>query len=68
MGSGELASGAGGAGQSDRRLPHHGTPGEVYRELGGDYFTRRDNPDRRHNRLVAQLQALGFDVELTAAA
>jgi len=44
------------------------TPDEVYRELGGDYFTRRDNPDRRRNRLVAQLQALGFDVELTAAA
>lgn len=32
------------------------TPGEVYRELGGDYFTRRDNPDRRRNRLVAQLK------------
>nr|MBA2316593.1 IS110 family transposase [Euzebyales bacterium] len=44
------------------------TPDEVYRDLGGDHFTRRDNPDRRRSRLVAQLQALGFDVELTAAA
>jgi len=52
----------------DRRLPHLATPGEVYRDLGGDYFTSRDNPDRRRNRLVAQPQALGFDVELTAAA
>ncbi|CAN5258923.1 hypothetical protein BH20ACT8_BH20ACT8_07310 [soil metagenome] len=44
------------------------TPDEVYRDLGGDYFTRRDNPDRRKTRLVSQLQALGFDVQLTAAA
>jgi transposase len=43
------------------------TPGEVYRDLGGDYFTRRDDPDRRRNRLVAQLASLGYDVELTPA-
>jgi transposase len=43
------------------------TPGEVYRDLGGDYFTRRDDPDRRRNRLVAQLASLGYDVALTPA-
>jgi transposase len=40
------------------------TPGETYQELGGDYFARRDNPDRRRDRLVAQLAKLGYDVEL----
>jgi hypothetical protein len=25
------------------------THGEVYRDLGGDYFTRRDDPHRRRN-------------------
>jgi transposase len=44
------------------------TPGEVYRDLGGDYFVRRDDPDRRRNRLIAQLASLGYHVELTPAA
>ena len=44
------------------------TADETYRELGGDYFTRRDDPDRRRTRLVNQLTALGYDVELTPAA
>lgn len=44
------------------------TPGEVYRDLGGDYFTRRDDPDRRRNRLIAQLAGLGYQVELTPTA
>ena len=43
------------------------TPGEVYRDLGGDYFARRDNPDRRRDRLIAQLASLGYDVELAPA-
>lgn len=43
------------------------TPGETYRELGGDYFTNRDNPERRRDRLVAQLARLGYDVALTPA-
>ena len=42
-------------------------PGEVYRDLGGDYFVRRDDPGRRRNRLIAQLASLGYDVALTPA-
>jgi transposase len=41
------------------------TPAETYHELGGDYFTSRDNPERRRDRLVAQLAKLGYDVDLT---
>jgi transposase len=40
----------------------------IYRELGADHFTRRDDPARRRDRLVAQLANLGYDVELTPAA
>jgi transposase len=32
-------------------------------DLGGDYFARRDL-DRAHQRAVAQLQALGYQVTL----
>lgn len=41
------------------------TDGGVYRDLGGDTFTRRDNPDRRRIRLVNWLAALGYQVGLT---
>jgi transposase len=41
--------------------------GELYRDLGGDYFTRRD-PQRQTRRLVAQLQRLGHHVTLTEGA
>ena len=37
--------------------------GELYNDLGGDYFTRQ-NPDRQTKRLVRQLQALGHNVTL----
>jgi transposase len=37
--------------------------GELYRDLGGDYFTRQ-NPDRLTRRLVRQLEALGHNVTL----
>lgn len=40
-------------------------PGEVYRELGAEYLTRRDDPQRRRDRLVNQLTKLGYSVELT---
>jgi transposase len=40
--------------------------GELYRELGGDYFSRRD-PERAARRLVAQLERLGHRVTLEAA-
>jgi len=46
---------------------HMFTMGETYRELGGDYFARRD-PARATKRLVAKLQALGHNVSLTPAA
>jgi transposase len=39
-----------------------------YDELGGDYYQRRLNPERRTRTLVAQLEALGHHVELTPAA
>ena len=46
---------------------HMFTTGEVYRELGGDYYQRRD-PERQTRRLVAQLEQLGHHVILEAAA
>jgi transposase len=39
-----------------------------YRELGHDYFTRRDHPDTTKRRLIHDLEALGYRVELTATA
>jgi transposase len=43
---------------------HMFTTGETYRELGGDYFARRD-PERLTKRLVARLQSLGHNLTLT---
>ncbi len=40
--------------------------GEVYTDLGEDYFTNRQDPERRARRLVAQLEELGFTVTLQA--
>ena len=42
--------------------------GEVYNDLGDDYFTRRQDSERRARRLVAQLEELGFKVTLETAA
>jgi transposase len=39
------------------------TTGELYRELGGDYFRKRD-PERATRHLVRQLEALGHRVTL----
>jgi len=41
------------------------TTGELYNDLGGDYFRKRD-PERITKRLIAQLQALGHHVTLEA--
>jgi transposase len=38
--------------------------GELFRDLGGDYFIRQ-NPDRLTKRLIRQLEALGHQVTLT---
>jgi transposase len=46
---------------------HMLSTGELYREPGGDYFTRRD-PERATRRLVAQLERLGHRVTLEVAA
>jgi transposase len=40
--------------------------GELYRDLGGDYFRKRD-PERQTKRLVKQLEALGHAVTLQEA-
>jgi hypothetical protein len=42
---------------------HMSTTGETYRDLGGDYYRKRD-PERQTRRLIAQLQALGHTVTL----
>ena len=44
------------------------TNGEPYNDLGGDYFDKRRNSNRRQRRLVAQLEALGHKVTLEPAA
>jgi transposase len=41
--------------------------GETYRDLGADYYTRRD-PERQTKRLIAQLERLGHHVTLTEEA
>jgi transposase len=42
------------------------TTGEVYTDLGGDYFARRD-PERTTRGLIAQLEKLGHHVTLQTA-
>jgi transposase len=44
---------------------HMLSTGELYRDLGGDYFRKRD-PERQTRRLVAQLENLGHRVTLEA--
>jgi transposase len=44
------------------------TSGCDYQDLGGDWFTRRCDTDRRKTQLVKQLQALGYSVSLQPAA
>jgi transposase len=46
---------------------HMLSTGELYRDLGGDYFRKRD-PERTTKRLIAQLEALGHHVTLQQAA
>ena len=42
---------------------HMFTTGETYRDLGGDYYQRRD-PERLTKRLIARLESLGHHVIL----
>ena len=46
---------------------HMFSTGEVFQDLGDDYFQRRRDPERERRRLVAQLEQLGFQVALTPA-
>jgi len=46
---------------------HMLSTGELYDDLGGDYYARRD-PKRQTKRLIAQLQRLGHTVTLQEAA
>jgi transposase len=39
-----------------------------YHDLGGDYFTRRTDPDRHRDRLIEQLHHLGYRVTLDRVA
>jgi transposase len=41
---------------------------QPYQDLGGDYFTRRVDPQARTRQLVAQLEQLGHKVTLAPAA
>ena len=47
---------------------HMLSTGEVYTDLGADYFDRRRTSDAHQRRLVAQLEALGLDVTVTPKA
>jgi transposase len=47
---------------------HMLSTGEAYRELGGDYYSRRDDPDRQARRLTRKLEELGFTVSVVPAA
>jgi transposase len=42
--------------------------GELFNDLGDDYFSTRQDPKRRARNLVAQLEQLGFKVTLEDAA
>jgi transposase len=39
-----------------------------YDDLGGDYFTRRSDPNRQRDRLIRQLQDLGYRVTIDKVA
>ena len=41
--------------------------GEVFEDLGADYFERRRDPERQARRLVDRLESLGYTVVLSAA-
>jgi hypothetical protein len=46
---------------------HMLSTGQIYNDLGGDYYSRR-NPERQIRRLLAQLERLGQNVTLQTAA
>jgi hypothetical protein len=46
---------------------HMLTTGEVFTDLGADYFTNRQDKEHQTQRLVRQLEKLGYTVQLAAA-
>jgi transposase len=47
---------------------HMLTTGEIYHDLGADYYDKRHNdPDRKLQRHIAELQAAGYTITRTAA-
>jgi transposase len=44
------------------------TTGEVFADLGANYFTSRQDAEHQARRLVSQLEKLGYTVQLNAAA
>lgn len=44
---------------------HMLTTGECYTDLGADYFQHRPDPQRQADRLVRQLEVLGYQVAVT---
>jgi transposase len=47
---------------------HMRSTGEASRELGGDYFTQRYDPERQARRLTHQLEQLGYNVSVAPLA
>ena len=47
---------------------HMLTTGEIYQDLGADYYDKRTDPDRKVARHVAELEAAGYTVTITPAA
>jgi predicted RNA polymerase sigma factor len=46
----------------------HARAARLNTDLGADFYTRRDDPERQTRRLIAKLQALGHKVTLEPAA
>ena len=44
------------------------TTGEIFQDLGADYYQQRRDPERETQRLVKKLEGLGHSVTLTSAA
>ena len=42
--------------------------GEIYHDLGADFFDRPSDPARQIRRHIAELEAAGYTVTLTPAA
>lgn len=47
---------------------HMLSTGEIYQDLGGDFYDKRNDPARKVHRHVAELEAAGYTVTLTSAA